>query len=138
MTMKSIDSATQEKINTEVRVSLPNASELQKFFESKAVELEYTQMYGSMSGSIDPEDTVRIRVLFGEDLQLSEMKKTLENLRSQNLAGADEARKDEFQKSVNALQGEIREFDKTFTKAYEEQVKSKMQTTTQSGSLIEE
>ncbi len=136
--MQPIDPATQKKINTEVRVSLPSTSELQKFFESKAVELEYTQMYGSISGIIEPEDTVRIRILFGEDLQLTAMKKTLENLRSQSIAGADETKKDAFQKSVNILQEGISGFDKTFGKAYEDRVKSAMQAVSQSATVIEQ
>ena len=116
--MQPIVGSTNTKIKAEIRVSLPTPTELQNFFESKAVELEYIQIYKSISESIDPENIARIRILFGDDLQLSEMKRILENFRRQNLTGADEIKKDSFQKIVNTLQEDISGFDKTFARNY--------------------
>ena len=126
--LSPIDGATSKKIEQEILASLPKNTELQGFFESKAIELEYSQVSVNMKtatgiSTLTPWDEERIRILFSNEITLMQMKSELQILRTKNVISNDESKKDEFQKSVNSLQEKIQEFDQDFIKSYPEQIK---------------
>ncbi len=109
------------KITREIDASLPKNNELQRFFDSSAIENEAVQLNGNTqsdaSGSImSPEDKKQLFLqLIADDMQLVGLKKQLRDERNKKLEGDNDIRKEEMQKQVNTLEESIRNFDQDWT-----------------------
>lgn len=122
LVMQSMNREQLEKINQEIIASLPKNNELNKFFQSSVIEDEARQLpifSRALSGStqLTQEQQIQLLITFTtDDMQLNQLEKDLKKMRSTANDFTDDTQKQEYQKRVNQLEQDIREFDINWAK----------------------
>lgn len=123
MKLESIGMAQRNKIEREIAASLPKNNELNEFFVSRAIEDDARQLgmfsrtFSGTAQILTPDEQVQLLVEFtANDMQLTQYQKDLKKMRGSENNFTDDAQKMEYQKRVNNLETEIREFDANWAK----------------------